>query len=517
MPEQPLTIRAATPHDLDRLRPRLSGLALLAEHHGRAVAAIALTSGRIAADASPAQRRSRARAPAAPLPAAAPGRRRRVPSARCCGASRPPDPPPNPKEILPNAPHQIHPPRSRSAPPSRAPRSALVPALASANKQPTCTYDRPARARSTSSTTATASTLQIVRVGIKIAAQRNGSDGTRPAASAARGSSLTPPSQHRQDRRNVIRDRSRCPPATAVHDRRSARAGAFAPGLHHRGRPAPPRSRSLVAKARDSCGQRARLEDRSAPPPRDAIRVGGPRRSSTSGGDKRHRRRPCSPARRTSRLDGGAGADFLSGQGIDNDGGSADRRRLVLDGGSERRHPVRGPDRDDTSSAGSAATTHCSSVDSAARHRRRRARLRQPPSPTSSTTSRRRRVDVISARSGACALAPRAEGRGGQDRAAERCAGSTRRHGASCASVELQRVPRREGRRHRRRPPRPAAASRAPAPSSSWPAPSSATTASGSPRSWPCGCRSRSPARTCASTCGPPTATGSGSSSATPD
>ena len=53
MPEQPLTIRAATSHDLDRLRPRLGGLALLAEHHGRAVAAIALTSGRIAS-ASPA-------------------------------------------------------------------------------------------------------------------------------------------------------------------------------------------------------------------------------------------------------------------------------------------------------------------------------------------------------------------------------------------------------------------------------------------------------------------------------
>lgn len=55
MPEQPLIIRAATARDLDALRPRLSGLALLAEHHGRAVAAIALTSGRIAADASPAR------------------------------------------------------------------------------------------------------------------------------------------------------------------------------------------------------------------------------------------------------------------------------------------------------------------------------------------------------------------------------------------------------------------------------------------------------------------------------
>ena len=42
MPEQPLTIRAAP-----------SGFALLAEQHGRAVAAIALTSGRITADASP--------------------------------------------------------------------------------------------------------------------------------------------------------------------------------------------------------------------------------------------------------------------------------------------------------------------------------------------------------------------------------------------------------------------------------------------------------------------------------
>ena len=34
----------------------------------------------------------------------------RVPSARCCGASRPPDPSPPTKEILPNAPPQIHPP-----------------------------------------------------------------------------------------------------------------------------------------------------------------------------------------------------------------------------------------------------------------------------------------------------------------------------------------------------------------------------------------------------------------------
>ena len=53
MPEQPLIIRAATARDLDALRPRLSGLALLAEHHGRAVAAIALTSGRIASASPP--------------------------------------------------------------------------------------------------------------------------------------------------------------------------------------------------------------------------------------------------------------------------------------------------------------------------------------------------------------------------------------------------------------------------------------------------------------------------------
>ena len=77
MPEQPLIIRAATPRDLDALRPRLSGLALLAEHHGRAVAAIALTSGRIAAARVARPRRRRARAAAAPLPAAPPGRRRR--------------------------------------------------------------------------------------------------------------------------------------------------------------------------------------------------------------------------------------------------------------------------------------------------------------------------------------------------------------------------------------------------------------------------------------------------------
>ena len=54
MSEQPLIIRAATAHDLDALRPRLTGIALLAEQNGRAVAAIALTSGRITADASPA-------------------------------------------------------------------------------------------------------------------------------------------------------------------------------------------------------------------------------------------------------------------------------------------------------------------------------------------------------------------------------------------------------------------------------------------------------------------------------
>jgi len=47
MPEQPLTIRATR-----------SGLALLAEHHGVAVAAITLTSGRIEADASPAGARA---------------------------------------------------------------------------------------------------------------------------------------------------------------------------------------------------------------------------------------------------------------------------------------------------------------------------------------------------------------------------------------------------------------------------------------------------------------------------
>jgi hypothetical protein len=58
MPEQPLIIRAATARDLESLRPRISGFALLADHHGRAVAAIALTSGRIEADASPAGARA---------------------------------------------------------------------------------------------------------------------------------------------------------------------------------------------------------------------------------------------------------------------------------------------------------------------------------------------------------------------------------------------------------------------------------------------------------------------------
>ncbi len=55
-----LTIRAATPHDdgaLQRLarserRPRIGGRALLAERDGRVIAAVALTSGRVATDAS---------------------------------------------------------------------------------------------------------------------------------------------------------------------------------------------------------------------------------------------------------------------------------------------------------------------------------------------------------------------------------------------------------------------------------------------------------------------------------
>jgi hypothetical protein len=55
-----LTIRAATPRDtgtMQRLarrerRPRVGGRALLAERDGVAIAAIALTSGRVATDAS---------------------------------------------------------------------------------------------------------------------------------------------------------------------------------------------------------------------------------------------------------------------------------------------------------------------------------------------------------------------------------------------------------------------------------------------------------------------------------
>ena len=120
MPEQPLTIRAATARDLDALRPRLSGLALLAEHHGRAVAAIALTSGRIAADASPARAEAVPRAAPAPLPAAPPGRRRRSRRARCCGASRPP-PDPSPHQRRRSSP--MHPIRSiRRARARRRPR-----------------------------------------------------------------------------------------------------------------------------------------------------------------------------------------------------------------------------------------------------------------------------------------------------------------------------------------------------------------------------------------------------------
>jgi hypothetical protein len=60
MLDHPLTIRAATPHDdgaLQRLarserRPRIGGRALLAERDGVAIAAVALTSGRVATDAS---------------------------------------------------------------------------------------------------------------------------------------------------------------------------------------------------------------------------------------------------------------------------------------------------------------------------------------------------------------------------------------------------------------------------------------------------------------------------------
>jgi hypothetical protein len=60
MPENPLTVRAATCHDskaLARLasldnRPRLTGRALLAERGGIAVAAVALTSGVVVADPS---------------------------------------------------------------------------------------------------------------------------------------------------------------------------------------------------------------------------------------------------------------------------------------------------------------------------------------------------------------------------------------------------------------------------------------------------------------------------------
>ena len=55
-----LTIRAATPRDHGTLlrlarrecRPRLGGRALLAERDGVAIAALALTSGRVATDAS---------------------------------------------------------------------------------------------------------------------------------------------------------------------------------------------------------------------------------------------------------------------------------------------------------------------------------------------------------------------------------------------------------------------------------------------------------------------------------
>jgi hypothetical protein len=55
-----LTIRAATPHDIGALqrltrsepRPRVGGRALLAERDGVAIAALALTSGRVATDAS---------------------------------------------------------------------------------------------------------------------------------------------------------------------------------------------------------------------------------------------------------------------------------------------------------------------------------------------------------------------------------------------------------------------------------------------------------------------------------
>ena len=60
MLDHPLTVRAATPRDdgaLQRLarserRPRIGGRALLAERDGVAIAALALTSGRVATDAS---------------------------------------------------------------------------------------------------------------------------------------------------------------------------------------------------------------------------------------------------------------------------------------------------------------------------------------------------------------------------------------------------------------------------------------------------------------------------------
>ena len=320
MPEQrPSTIAGRAPPS--------RGLALLAER----TASRSPRSRSPAAGSRPTRRPpppSRPRAAPEPLPAAAPGRRRRP--RRVAAAAPLPlrltPPPHRTQEILPNAPHQIHPAaRSRRRPHRRRDRRR---ARRSQARRRDCIYDPATRTATVTKDDSGANKLLIKVSGGLITVDSNrlcvssGFDfATSPTPTGSRSTSRHQFPRRRDDRRVRRRVRS---------------------GLHHRGRP-PLRDRDRRAQGRRHRERRRDDHHRHArqrrgphrqgirqpparPPGRRRPRRGHRHRAPARGPHRPRRRRKRFPVRPGLRR---AAADAVEHHPLGRHGRRHDLRRLV--------------------------------------------------------------------------------------------------------------------------------------------------------------------------------------------
>ena len=387
MPEQPLTIDG-NPASTRPPVPAPRGLALLAEHDGLAIAAIALTSGAVAADAARRPPTPSATAAAAPLPAAAPGRRRR-PARSLLRRLAPvaPDPPQSP------SPTEGDPPRCTPSDPSAAPRSA--PRSRAPRSSPCRQW--PVRLRHASTPPPRTSTSRTTAAPSRCTSPARTASSPSGTAPAARGSSAAATTTSRTPRTPIgstSSDRSRHSADGYVIDESVNRLG---PGAITE----PTGGSEIEVTAFTTGGVRGRLEVLGSSQ-RDIYRVDS-NGFVDLGGDGDGDFSITAGATEV-RLAGAGGPDILSGQSIANGVATREarpRRRFrgrQPEGRDRERHvPRRGRERHPAAPS-TTSSTPCPAAPAST-----------GPSWTGSSTSSptASRMSSSSPRSGACASRPR--------------------------------------------------------------------------------------------------------------